>query len=316
MSLSPRERKVLWALSGNMCAFPGCELELVQQLDDQPAKTVLGMEAHIAPRSPVGPRGDGTSGAELAANYLLLCPNHHRVVDERPDIYTLAALAAMKADHEGRVRARMAERSTASLAEAALLRAMCGRYRPVNAWRSGTFGLVVCSFGSEPVPQPADRWFGSGLVFTAFSPSHTETLYVSGEGDPAVLYSVRGTTLTVVQHSYDPRIDDHAPFVEHAFAFDRSPAGVSRRLLMSPSADTDRDLTEALAVLALPSEGGSASHEIALFRVRNAGLADREGSSRVLALAAEYPWCDGAVAEALSSIRRELELAFEIQDAG
>jgi hypothetical protein len=290
-------------------------LLLVEQLDEQPLQTILGMEAHIAPRSPRGPRGEGVIGADLAANYLLLCPNHHRVVDERPDIYTLAVMRAMKEDHEGRIRARMSERSRSSLAEAAALRAQCGRHRPVNAWRVGAFGLVVCSFGSEPEPQPADKWRGSGLVFTAFTSAHTETVYVSWEGDAEVLYWVRDTTLRVVQHSYDPRVGGHAPFIEHAFAFDRSPVSVTRHLLLAPSADPARELREAEASLALRPVDGSSEFEIAMFRVRNAGLADREGAKRVLDGAAENPWCDGAYAEVLSSIRKELETAFSIQDA-
>ena len=273
------------------------------------------MEAHILPRSPTGPRGDGTSGAELASNYLLLCPNHHRVVDERPDIYSVATMRAMKEDHEGRVRARMAEVSRQNRAEAALLRSQCGPHRPVNAWRLGTHGLVVCSFGGDPTLEPSDRWRGSGLVFTAFTATATEILYVSWEVDSDVLYWVRDSTLRIVQHSYDPRAGETVPFIEHTFRFDVTPARISRRLLLAASADAALDLREAEAVLAVHPQDRSAVYEVALFRVRNAGLVDRTGALQVLSRASEQSWCDGAFSEVLSSVRRELEAAAAIQDA-
>ena len=91
--------KQLFAVSGNRCAFPGCNLPLV----DAGSGTVLGEICHIKARSPEGPRYDPAQTEKerhVFGNLLLLCPAHHKIVDDNPGEYTVEWLLATKAQHE------------------------------------------------------------------------------------------------------------------------------------------------------------------------------------------------------------------------
>ena len=55
--------------------------------------------------SPQGPRYDPEQTAEERHGYdnlVLLCANHHTIIDDDPEAYTVERLIKMKADHEGR----------------------------------------------------------------------------------------------------------------------------------------------------------------------------------------------------------------------
>jgi hypothetical protein len=91
--------KKLFAVSGNQCAFPDCTLPLV----DSDSGTVLGEICHIKARSPDGPRYDHAQTDKERhefENLLLLCPAHHKIVDENPDEYTVEELRKIKREHE------------------------------------------------------------------------------------------------------------------------------------------------------------------------------------------------------------------------
>lgn len=99
--------KLLFALSGNVCAFSdperglGCE----QRLADPSWDSVQAVICHIHGWSPGGPRyiempDDERNSAE---NLILLCPNHSHFIDRvKPDDYPAEVLKAMKARHEDR----------------------------------------------------------------------------------------------------------------------------------------------------------------------------------------------------------------------
>jgi hypothetical protein len=94
--------KRLFALSGNRCAFPGCNVDIVQ------GKAIAGNICHIKAAQPGGPRYDPEqTSAERHdyANLILLCPTHHSVVDNDLEAYTVDRLSKMKADHERRATA-------------------------------------------------------------------------------------------------------------------------------------------------------------------------------------------------------------------
>jgi hypothetical protein len=102
MAISLKTHKMLWARSGNRCAFPECGRLLVEDVEGAGA-SILGVEAHIVARRPNGPRGVAVAETELGdalANLILLCPLHHKIVDDHADTYTVDVLAAMKLAHE------------------------------------------------------------------------------------------------------------------------------------------------------------------------------------------------------------------------
>lgn len=89
--------KRLFALSGNCCAFPGCRQRIVE------GKNFLGDVCHIKADSPGGPRYDVSQSdveRQHFDNLIVLCPNHHKVVDDDPDGYTVEILRLMKSRQE------------------------------------------------------------------------------------------------------------------------------------------------------------------------------------------------------------------------
>lgn len=102
------DRKILWSLGGNRCAFPGCRQPLIHSGESDQA--VVGEEAHIIARSHSGPRGDSDlvdDERDRHSNLILLCPTHHTIVDHARSDYPPDALRQMKAVHEQWVEATL-----------------------------------------------------------------------------------------------------------------------------------------------------------------------------------------------------------------
>jgi len=97
---APSEKTIrrLFALSGNLCAFPDCPSPIVERTG-----AVTGEICHIRAQSRGGPRFDeAQSEAERHAfdNLILLCRRHHKIVDAEPDVYSVEALREIKAIQE------------------------------------------------------------------------------------------------------------------------------------------------------------------------------------------------------------------------
>lgn len=92
--------KRLYALSGNRCAYPKCRVKIVE------GDAMVGAVCHIRAASLGGPRFDSSQTATLRhslENLILLCANHHRVIDDDVEAYSVQRLEKMKADHENAV---------------------------------------------------------------------------------------------------------------------------------------------------------------------------------------------------------------------
>jgi hypothetical protein len=90
--------KQLFALSGNICAYPGCQLPIVD-----PSGTITGEICHIKARHSGGRRFDHEQAEEdrhAFGNLILLCRHHHKIIDSEPEIYTEEVLTEMKSIHE------------------------------------------------------------------------------------------------------------------------------------------------------------------------------------------------------------------------
>lgn len=106
-NIPDREMKTLIALSGGICAFPGCDERLVAPGNQQDAAAFLGEMAHIVANSRQGPRGDSPLSDEQRdqhTNLLLLCGDHHKTIDSQPLTYSVSVLRRMKEDHEHRIQ--------------------------------------------------------------------------------------------------------------------------------------------------------------------------------------------------------------------
>jgi len=102
-----KEANILCMKSGGICAFPGCGKSLSapgSTLDDP---VIVGQIAHIVADSPGGPRGQSSMSEQERdkhTNLILLCGEHHKVVDSQKLTYSVPVLRQMKADHEERIR--------------------------------------------------------------------------------------------------------------------------------------------------------------------------------------------------------------------
>jgi hypothetical protein len=309
MTISARNRKILWSRAGNLCAFPGCVEELVRGGGD--ASVVIGDEAHIIAQAGSGPRAHlDRVEVDSCSNIMLLCPTHHRLIDSQPEVYTVPVLKAMKAQHEATVRAWQRAKNQLETAGVTGYEAICGSLRTVGAWRFRQSVLVACSFGSDPVFTETGRWRGSGLNFRHVHDClGAENIFFSSEAEPDIEYAPTEFGFIIIQSSYAPDSDTIVPFIRHEFDFSEYPATVMVELLVSPSNRQDRDIGALVDELTKTNrEAGSDQVEILLFRLRNAGLSDPDAAIQAIRSFEGIWWFDGANAEAGHSIIRELEL--------
>ena len=111
--------KKLFALSGNICSFPGCSLPMVDN-----SGTVAGKICHIHAQKSGGPRFiDSLDEKEIHAyeNLILMCGHHHTIIDDQENIYTADLLRELKIIHE--LAAGRPERSEDSFFAQVLLNA-------------------------------------------------------------------------------------------------------------------------------------------------------------------------------------------------
>lgn len=104
MSISLKDRKLLWAKSGNRCAI--CKKEFNQgPNNDTDNEAIIGEECHIIAQKNDGPRGEyELEDRDTIDNIILLCRNHHKIVDSQVAEYSVEELRQIKRDHEEWVR--------------------------------------------------------------------------------------------------------------------------------------------------------------------------------------------------------------------
>jgi hypothetical protein len=98
-----RDRKLLWYKSGGKCGFDGCRRSLAVEVEQSGRTSIVSQEAHIVADEESGPRGQSAfSKAERNsyANLILLCLEHHKIVDDDPRTFTVDVLLDMKSSHE------------------------------------------------------------------------------------------------------------------------------------------------------------------------------------------------------------------------
>lgn len=106
MAPSAKDLRILFQQSGNRCAFPGCPRILTDPGTEFDDPVIQSDVAHIVAQSPNGPRGDYSLSLEDRDKYdnlILLCPEHHRLIDDQFHTYTVERVRQFKADHEKQV---------------------------------------------------------------------------------------------------------------------------------------------------------------------------------------------------------------------
>lgn len=109
--------KRLFAVSGNQCAYPGCNVPVVE-----PTGIVTGEIAHIKASSPNGPRYDKEQDEQQRHsfdNLILLCSRHHTIIDTDVKKHPVDLISKFKKEHEQRGTVEI-NHQTASIAKTLL----------------------------------------------------------------------------------------------------------------------------------------------------------------------------------------------------
>lgn len=108
--IKEKDLKLLWSRSGDRCAFVGCRKELSIDSTASPGSFPVGAQAHIVGEAESAARGKSNLSKPERNSYfnlILLCPNHHTVIDKDADAYTVERLHYIKDSHEQWVRERL-----------------------------------------------------------------------------------------------------------------------------------------------------------------------------------------------------------------
>jgi len=103
MAISPRDMRLLFQQSGGRCAFPACTKSLKSGASPEDRAIALSEVAHIVGQSVDGPRGNHPlplDERDRYENLVLLCEEHHHIVDAQIQTFTVERLRQMKYDHE------------------------------------------------------------------------------------------------------------------------------------------------------------------------------------------------------------------------
>ncbi|MCP5265136.1 MAG: hypothetical protein H6934_03450 [Burkholderiaceae bacterium] len=109
MAVTEKNKRVVWALSGARCAI--CKKPLVQKENEAGAYSFLGDVAHMHARRDGGPRAETSlsdDDRDHPDNLFLLCLDHHKIVDDHPETYTIEKLREFKDAHLLWVRGQLA----------------------------------------------------------------------------------------------------------------------------------------------------------------------------------------------------------------
>lgn len=109
-SYADSDLKLLFSRSAGLCAFPGCTERCMKEGNSLDEPVIFGKVAHIVAHSPSGPRGNsGLTSADRKkyANLILLCGNHHDIVDGQPATYPIETLKEWKSTLEAKVEAQL-----------------------------------------------------------------------------------------------------------------------------------------------------------------------------------------------------------------
>lgn len=98
-AISVATRNALFSRAGNRCAI--CKTELVS-VDSDATLLNIGKICHMFPQGKNGPRSSSQFSGDINGydNLILLCGNHHDLIDQLHQEYSIDRLKAIKASHE------------------------------------------------------------------------------------------------------------------------------------------------------------------------------------------------------------------------
>lgn len=111
MGITSKTRKLLWGKSANRCNYENCKKTLSLEIDEK-HHTITGEECHIVAKKVDGPRGKSNLSSKDRDEYdnlILMCEEHHHIIDDNPKKYTIDILKDMKKKHEKWVEKNLEE---------------------------------------------------------------------------------------------------------------------------------------------------------------------------------------------------------------
>jgi len=101
-----KDLKIICMRSGNRCAYPGCNEILIKDGTEYDDASIIAAVAHIKGEKPGAARYDSDMTKKERnshSNLILLCNNHHKLVDDQPNTYSVDTLIGYKLEHEKRI---------------------------------------------------------------------------------------------------------------------------------------------------------------------------------------------------------------------
>jgi HNH endonuclease len=101
---------MLWGRAAGRCSKPDCRIDLYEDETETDDPTLLGENCHIIAESDDGPRADPRMPLSRRNDYrnlILLCRNHHKLIDAQEGEYPVETLHRMKATHEAWVKEQL-----------------------------------------------------------------------------------------------------------------------------------------------------------------------------------------------------------------
>ncbi len=112
MGIKEKDIKLLWGRAANRCLFPDCRMKLSQDKKTATETFPIGEQAHIVGKEKGSARSDSSLSMverDSYHNLILLCPNHHTIIDKNPADYPIEILHMMKSQHEYWVESTLSE---------------------------------------------------------------------------------------------------------------------------------------------------------------------------------------------------------------
>lgn len=116
MGINTKDIKILWAKAAGRCSMPDCRKRLVANASDavKSKNTLIGENCHIVGDKETSPRGKSILTEDERNRYpnlILLCRNHHKIIDDDEHGWPVERLHQVKTEHEIWVETALAERN-------------------------------------------------------------------------------------------------------------------------------------------------------------------------------------------------------------
>lgn len=146
-------RYLLWAKSAGRCEFDGCNKPLWRDNLTQIEMNFADV-AHIIGNSSDGPRGDvilSEAYCNDVSNLMLMCMDHHRMIDRITKVYSDDVLRQMKSIHEERIE-RLTEIKTDKTSHVLIYRGMIGEHQPKIDYREAWSAMAPEWYPTSRMP--------------------------------------------------------------------------------------------------------------------------------------------------------------------